>query len=99
MPDAPTQPDTEATTPIESKLPTILSDYERIDTYLTEIGAPDEIVDALDRITCLAQHAKGIESAIQKLQLAVAQAQSTPNAAPTNTQRTSYSAAARKGLA
>jgi hypothetical protein len=74
MPDAPTQPDTTSTTLIESKLPIILSDYERIDTYLTEIRAPDEIVDALDRITCLAQHAKGIESAIQKLQLAVAQA-------------------------
>ena len=58
MPDAPTQPDTASTTPIESKLSTILLDYERIDTYLTEIGAPDEIVDALDRITCLAQHAE-----------------------------------------
>jgi len=56
MPDASTQPDTATTTPIECKLPTITMDYERIDTYLTEIGAPDEIVDALDRITCLAQH-------------------------------------------
>jgi hypothetical protein len=54
MPDAPTQPDTASTTPIESKLPTILTDYERIDTYLTKIRALDEIVDALDRITCLA---------------------------------------------
>ena len=32
-------------------------DYERIDTYLTEIGASDEILDTLDRITCLAQRA------------------------------------------
>ena len=85
MPDASTQPDTAATTPIECKLPTILMDYEQIDAYLTEIGAPDEIVAALDRITCLAQHAEGIESAIEKLQLAIAQAQSTPNIAPTNT--------------
>ena len=54
MPDASTQPDTAATTPIECKLPTILMDYEQIDAYLTEIGAPDEIVAALDRITCLA---------------------------------------------
>ena len=67
MPDTPTQPDTATTTPIECKLPTITMDYERIDTYLTEIGALDEIVDALDRITCLAQHAEGIEGAIQKL--------------------------------
>jgi hypothetical protein len=67
MLDAPTQLDTASTTLIESKLPTILSDYEGIDTYLTEIRALDEIVDALDRITCLAQYAKGIESAIQKL--------------------------------
>ena len=55
-------------------------------------------MDALDRITCLAQHAKGIKSAIQKLQLAIAQAQSTSTALA-NTQRISYSVAARKGLA
>jgi hypothetical protein len=79
-------------------LPTILTDYERINTYLTEIGALDDIVDVLDKITCLAQHAKGIKSAIQKLQLAVAQAQST-NTASANTQRISYSVAAQKGLA
>jgi hypothetical protein len=60
MPDAPTQSDTASTTPIKCKLPIITMDYERIDTYLTEIGALDEIVDALDRMTCLAQHAKGI---------------------------------------
>jgi len=56
-PDAPTQPDTATTTPAECTLPTIIIDYERIDAYLTEIGAPDEIVEALDRIACLAQHA------------------------------------------
>jgi hypothetical protein len=39
-------------------------DYERIDAYLTEIGAPDEIGEAPGRITCLAQHAQGIENAI-----------------------------------
>jgi hypothetical protein len=54
MPDAPTQLDTVATTLIKSKLPIILADYKRINTYLTEIRALDEIVDALDRITCLA---------------------------------------------
>jgi len=52
--DAPTQPDTATTYPIGCKLPTITIDYERINTYLTEIIAPDEIVDALDKITCLA---------------------------------------------
>jgi hypothetical protein len=62
-------------------------DYEQIDTYLTEIEAADEIVDALERITCLAQHAEGIEGAIQKLQLAIAQALSTPITAPANTRR------------
>ena len=99
MLDTPTQPDTATTTPIKSTLPTIIMDYERINTYLTEIGAPDEILDALDRITCLAKHAESIEGAIQKLQLAVMQAQPTPSAAPANTQRTSYATAARKGLA
>ncbi len=54
MPDAPTQLDTTTTTLIECKLPKITIDYERINTYLTEIGASDEIVDALNRITCLA---------------------------------------------
>jgi len=58
-------------------------DYERNDIYLIEIGALDEIVDALDKITCLAKHAEGIESAIQKLQLAIAQV--APSAAPANT--------------
>jgi len=60
-------PDTASTTLIKCKLPTITIDYERINTYLTEIRALDEIVDALDRIICLAQHAKGIKGAIQKL--------------------------------
>ena len=57
MSDAPTQPDTATTTPAECTLPTILMDYEQIDAYLTEIGAPDAIGEALDRISCLAQHA------------------------------------------
>jgi hypothetical protein len=48
MPDAPTQLDTASTTPIESKLPTILTDYEQIDTYLAEIGAPDDIRDVFN---------------------------------------------------
>ena len=98
MPDAPTQLDTASTTLIKSKLSTILSDYKQINTYLTEIRALDKIVDALDRITCLAQHAKGIKSVIQKLQLAIAQAQSTSTALA-NTQCISYSVAAQKGLA
>lgn len=42
MSDAPTQPDTATATPTECTLPTILMDYERIDAYLTETGAPDE---------------------------------------------------------
>jgi hypothetical protein len=98
MLDAPTQPNTETTTPLECQLPSILIDYERINTYLTENGAPEDVVDALDRITCLAKDAESIESAIQKLQLAITQAQPTPSAAPANTQRTSYSTAVRKGL-
>jgi len=57
MTDAPTQPDTATTALAECTLPTILIDYERIDAYLTEIGAADEIVEAIDRIACLAQHA------------------------------------------
>jgi len=85
MPDAPTQPDTATTTPAECTLPTILIDYEQIDAYLTEIGASNEIVEALDRIACLAQHAQGIENAIQKLQQAVQkQAQPVLSAALTN---------------
>jgi hypothetical protein len=64
-------------------------DYEQIDAYLTEIGAPDEIVEALDRITCLAQHAEGIQNAIQQLQQAVQkQAQPAPSAALANNQHT-----------
>jgi hypothetical protein len=54
MLDAPTQLDTEATTLIKSKLLTILLDYKQINTYLTKIGALNKIVDALDKITCLA---------------------------------------------
>lgn len=54
MPDAPTLPDTATTTLSKCKLLTITMDYERIDTYLTKIGALDEIADALDRIACLA---------------------------------------------
>jgi hypothetical protein len=54
MTDATTQPDTATTTPIECTPPTIIADYEQIDAYLTEIEAPDEIGEALDRITCLA---------------------------------------------
>jgi hypothetical protein len=60
MSDAPTQLDTATTTPAECTLPIILMNYERIDAYLTEIGAPDEIGEALDRITSLAQHAQDI---------------------------------------
>jgi len=41
LPDTPTQQDTAATAPIGRKLPTITMDYERIDTYLTEIGASE----------------------------------------------------------
>jgi len=57
MLDALTQLDTATTTLVECILPTILIDYEQIDAYLTEIGALNEIVEALDRIACLAQHA------------------------------------------
>jgi len=57
MPDAPTQLDTATTTLAECTLPIILIDYKQIDAYLIEIGASDEIVEALDRIACLAQHA------------------------------------------
>ena len=39
MSDAPTQQDTATTTPAECTLPTIIMDYEKIDAYLTEIGA------------------------------------------------------------
>jgi hypothetical protein len=96
--DATIQPDTATTTPIECTLPTIIADYEQIDAYLTEIGAPDEIGEALDRITCLAQYAQGIQSAIRQLQQAVQkQAQPAPSAAPANNQ--SYAAVARKGAA
>jgi len=55
--DAPTQLDTATTILAECTLPTIIINYKQIDAYLTEIGAPDEIVEALDRIACLAQHA------------------------------------------
>ena len=99
MSDAPTQPDTATTTPAECTLPSILIDYELIDAYLSEIGAPDAIAAALDRIACLAQHAQGIQNAIQQLQKAVQkQAQPAPSAAPANTQHT-YAAAARRGVA
>ena len=80
MADATARPDTATTTPIECTLPTIIADYEQIDAYLTETGAPDEIGEALGRITCLAQHAQGIQSAIQQLQQAVQkQAQPAPS--------------------
>jgi hypothetical protein len=96
--DTTTPPDTATTTPIECTLPTIIADYEQTDAYLTEIGAPDEIGEALDRIICLAQHAQGIQSAIRQLQQAVQkQAQPAPSAAPANNQ--SYAAVARKGAA
>ena len=49
MSDAPSQQDTATTTPAECTLPTIIMDYEKIDAYLTEIGGPDEITEALDR--------------------------------------------------
>jgi len=55
--DAPTQLDTATTILAECTLPIIIIDYKRINAYLTEIGALDEIVEALDRIACLAQHA------------------------------------------
>ena len=98
MLDTLTQLDIVSTTFIKSKLFIILLNYKRINTYLTEIRALDKIVDALDKITYLAQHAKGIKSVIQKLQLAIAQAQST-SIALANTQRISYFIATQKGLA
>ena len=71
MLDTSTQLDIVLTTFIKSKLLTILLDYKQINTYLTKIKALDKIVNMLDKITCLVQHAKGIKSIIQKLQLAI----------------------------
>ena len=93
-----TQLNTVSTTLIKSKLFTILLDYKQINTYLTKIKALDKIADMLNKITYLAQHAKGIKSTIQKLQLAIAQAQST-SIVLANTQHISYFIAAQKGLA
>jgi hypothetical protein len=97
MPDAPTQPNTATTTLTEYILPSIFIDYKHIDTYLTEIGALDKIVEALDRVACLAQHAQGIENVIQKLQYTVKQIQPL-GAMPATTQH-SYTAAVQKGIA
>ena len=71
MLDTPTQLDIALTTLIKSKLLIILLNYKQINIYLTKIKALDKIVNTLDKITCLAQHAKDIKSVIQKLQLAV----------------------------
>ena len=99
MLDAPTQLDTATTILVECTLPIILIDYKQIDAYLTEIGALDKIVEVLDRIACLAQHAQGIKNAIQKLQQVVQkQAQLVLSATLTNNQRT-YATIARKGIA
>jgi hypothetical protein len=57
MSDAPTQPDTATTTLAKCTLPAILMDYKRIDAHSTKIGALDKLGEALDRITCPAQHA------------------------------------------
>jgi len=72
----------------------------RTNRYLLDRDrSPDAIVAALDRISCLAQHAQGIQNAIEQLQQAVQkQAQPAPSAAPANNQHT-YAAAARRGVA
>ena len=85
MLDAPSQPGIATTTLAECTLLTIIMDYEKIDAYLTEIGAPDEIAYALDWIAYLAQQAQGIQNAIEQLQQAVQkQAQPAPSAALVN---------------
>ena len=66
--DASSSRPTTPTTNEEDTQSNILLDYELIDTFLAEVGASDAVQDALNRITCLAQHVASVPTTLQNIQ-------------------------------
>ena len=66
--DASSSRPTTPTTHEEDTQSNILLDYELIDTFLAEAGASDAVQDALNRITCLAQHVASVPTTLQNIQ-------------------------------
>jgi hypothetical protein len=67
--DASSSQPTTPTTYEEDTQSNILLDYELIETFLIEAKASGAVLDALDRITCLAQHVASVPTTLENIQL------------------------------